>query len=102
MPVFGRRPARRSSKKGSVLVRQGRIVKVGRFTARADVTVDADGQLLMPGLIQGHIHLCQTIFRGAGEDMPLLPWLRHVVWPLEAAHMIPTPSAPPPCWPAPR
>lgn len=72
--------------KGSVLVRQGRIAKVGRFTARADVTVDADGQLLMPGLIQGHIHLCQTIFRGAGEDMPLLPWLRHVVWPLEAAH----------------
>ncbi len=72
--------------KGSVLVRQGRIVKVGRFTARADVTVDADGQLLMPGLIQGHIHLCQTMFRGAGEDMPLLPWLRHVVWPLEAAH----------------
>lgn len=72
--------------KGSVLVRRGRIAKVGRFTARADVTVDADGQLLMPGLVQGHIHLCQTIFRGAGEDMPLLPWLRHVVWPLEAAH----------------
>ncbi len=72
--------------KGSVLVRQGRIAKVGRFTARADVTVDADGQLLMPGLIQGHVHLCQTLFRGAGEDLPLLPWLRHVVWPLEAAH----------------
>ena len=72
--------------KGSVLVRQGRITKVGRFTARADVTVDADGQLLMPGLIQGHVHLCQTLFRGAGEDLPLLPWLRHVVWPLEAAH----------------
>lgn len=71
---------------GSVLVREGRIAKVGKFTARADVTVDADGQLLMPGLIQGHIHLCQTMFRGAGEDMPLLPWLRHVVWPLEAAH----------------
>lgn len=72
--------------KGSVLVRDGRIAKVGRFTARADVVVDADGQLLMPGLIQGHIHLCQTIFRGAGEDMPLLPWLRNVIWPLEAAH----------------
>lgn len=72
--------------KGSVLVRDGRIAKVGRFSARADEVVDADGQLLMPGLIQGHIHLCQTIFRGAGEDMPLLPWLRNVIWPLEAAH----------------
>ena len=72
--------------KGSVLVRDGRIAKVGRFTARADDVVDADGQLLMPGLIQGHIHLCQTIFRGAGEDLPLLPWLRRVIWPLEAAH----------------
>lgn len=72
--------------KGSVLVRDGRIAKVGRFTARADEVVDADGQLLMPGLIQGHIHLCQTIFRGAGEDLPLLPWLRRVIWPLEAAH----------------
>lgn len=72
--------------KAAVLVRDGRIAKVGRFTARADVTVDADGQLLMPGLIQGHIHLCQTIFRGLGEDMPLLPWLRNIVWPMEAAH----------------
>jgi 5-methylthioadenosine/S-adenosylhomocysteine deaminase len=72
--------------KGSVLVRDGRIAKVGRFSARADEVVDADGQLLMPGLIQGHIHLCQTMFRGAGEDMPLLPWLRNVIWPLEAAH----------------
>lgn len=72
--------------KGSVWVRDGRIAKVGRFVARADTVVDADGQLLMPGLIQGHVHLCQTLFRGAGEDLPLLPWLRRVVWPLEAAH----------------
>jgi 5-methylthioadenosine/S-adenosylhomocysteine deaminase len=71
---------------GSVLVREGRIAKVGKFTARAATVVDADGCLVMPGLIQGHIHLCQTIFRGAAEDMALLPWLRHYIWPLEAAH----------------
>lgn len=79
-------PAQPVIEKGSVLVRDGRIAKVGKFLARADETVDADGCLLMPGFIQGHVHLCQTMFRGAGEDMPLLPWLRHVVWPLEAAH----------------
>lgn len=81
-------PSARSEalERASVLVREGRIAKIGRFVARADVTVDADGQLLMPGLIQSHIHLCQTIFRGLGEDMPLLPWLRNVVWPMEASH----------------
>ncbi|HEY8240330.1 MAG TPA: amidohydrolase family protein, partial [Kiritimatiellia bacterium] len=71
---------------GNVLVRDGRIVKVGKFVARAEVTIDADGCLVMPGLIQGHIHLCQTIFRGGAEDLALLPWLRTFIWPLEAAH----------------
>lgn len=72
--------------KGSVLVRKGRIAKVGRFHARADVVVDADGALVMPGLIQSHLHLCQTLFRGGAEDLALLPWLRHFIWPLEAGH----------------
>jgi 5-methylthioadenosine/S-adenosylhomocysteine deaminase len=71
---------------GSVLVRDGRIAKVGRFVARADEVVDADGCLVMPGLVQGHIHLCQTLFRGAAEDLALLPWLKKFIWPLEAAH----------------
>lgn len=71
---------------GSVLVRDGRIVKVGKFKARAEVVVDAGGALVMPGFIQGHIHLCQTIFRGAAEDLHLLPWLRNYIWPLEAHH----------------
>lgn len=71
---------------GSVLIRDGRIARVGRFAARAETTIDADGCLVVPGLIQGHIHLCQTLFRGAAEDMPLLPWLTERVWPLEAAH----------------
>jgi 5-methylthioadenosine/S-adenosylhomocysteine deaminase len=71
---------------GSVLVRDGRIEKVGRFHARAHTTIDAGGALAMPGFIHAHVHLCQTLFRGAGEDLSLLPWLRQVVWPLEAAH----------------
>ncbi len=71
---------------GSILIRGGRIVKVGQFRYRADVEIDAGGALAMPGLIQTHVHLCQTIFRGIAEDMPLLPWLRNYIWPLEAAH----------------
>ena len=40
----------------------------------------------MPGLVQAHLHLCQTLFRGLAEDKPLLAWLREHIWPLEAAH----------------
>jgi cytosine/adenosine deaminase-related metal-dependent hydrolase len=40
----------------------------------------------MPGLVQTHLHLVQTIFRGLAEDLSLLEWLRRRVWPLEAAH----------------
>jgi 5-methylthioadenosine/S-adenosylhomocysteine deaminase len=39
-----------------------------------------------PGLIQAHVHLCQTLFRGLAEERPLLDWLRERIWPLEAAH----------------
>jgi cytosine/adenosine deaminase-related metal-dependent hydrolase len=47
----------------------------------------ADSPLLAsPGLIQGHVHLCQTLFRGMAEGLPLLPWLETRIWPLEASH----------------
>lgn len=48
--------------------------------------VDAAGCLVMPGLVQAHVHLCQTLFRGLAEERPLLAWLRERIWPLEAAH----------------
>jgi 5-methylthioadenosine/S-adenosylhomocysteine deaminase len=72
--------------KGSVLVRNGRIVQCGVFKAQAATVVDADGCLVMPGLIQGHIHMCQTLLRGIAEDLPLMSWLRGYIWPSEAAH----------------
>src|SRR5438552_8949841 len=52
----------------------------------AERSIDASGQVIVPGLIQAHIHLCQTLFRGLAEDRPLLGWLRERIWPLEAAH----------------
>ncbi len=41
---------------------------------------------LIPGLIQAHVHLNQTLFRGLAEGYQLLDWLRKRIWPLEAAH----------------
>src|SRR5207253_239167 len=76
---------------GSVSVRDGRIAAVGAeptgsSDARHDTVIDAGGAYLLPGFIQTHIHLCQTLFRGYADDMPLLEWLRRRVWPMEAAH----------------
>jgi cytosine/adenosine deaminase-related metal-dependent hydrolase len=48
--------------------------------------VDARGLWLMPGFVQTHIHLCQTLLRNGPDDLALLPWLRTHVWPGEAAH----------------
>jgi cytosine/adenosine deaminase-related metal-dependent hydrolase len=48
--------------------------------------VDRPEAVLCPGFIQTHIHLCQTLFRGLAEDLPLLDWLRLRIYPLEAAH----------------
>jgi 5-methylthioadenosine/S-adenosylhomocysteine deaminase len=48
--------------------------------------IDARGAYLLPGFIQTHVHLCQTLFRGYADDMPLLDWLKRRVWPMEAAH----------------
>ena len=73
---------------GSVLIRDGRIAGIGALPpdTRAGTTIDARGGYLLPGFIQTHIHLCQTLFRGSADDLPLLAWLKQRVWPLEAAH----------------
>ncbi|MBV9545156.1 MAG: amidohydrolase family protein, partial [Chloroflexi bacterium] len=55
-------------------------------TIAARQTIDATGRVVVPGLVQAHLHLCQTLFRGLAEELPLLSWLRQRIWPLEAAH----------------
>jgi cytosine/adenosine deaminase-related metal-dependent hydrolase len=72
---------------GDVLVRDGAIAGVGRVRPEGLARViDARGCAVVPGLVQAHVHLCQVLFRGMADDMPLLQWLRERIWPLEAAH----------------
>jgi 5-methylthioadenosine/S-adenosylhomocysteine deaminase len=75
---------------GDVLVRDGRIARVGPATGGdaggIDHVIDARQGYLLPGFVQTHVHLCQTLFRGYADDLPLLGWLRERVWPMEAAH----------------
>src|SRR5262245_65003547 len=48
--------------------------------------LDARGKWVLPGFVQAHLHLCQTLLRNGPEDLELLPWLTSHVWPGEAAH----------------
>ena len=73
---------------GDVVVEGGRIaaVRPGSETITADNVVDASGCLVIPGLVQAHVHLCQTLMRGLADDMDVIEWLRLRVWPLEQSH----------------
>jgi 5-methylthioadenosine/S-adenosylhomocysteine deaminase len=72
--------------RGDLLIRDGRITSLGKTGQTADVVIDAVGCAVIPGFVQSHIHLCQTLFRGAADDLLLLDWLKKRVWPMEAAH----------------
>ncbi|MCG8420351.1 MAG: 5'-deoxyadenosine deaminase [Proteobacteria bacterium] len=72
---------------GDVASRDGEIVQVGgRYTPRDREyeLLDASGCLVMPGLVQSHVHMCQTLARGRADNLELLDWLRWIVWPYEA------------------
>jgi 5-methylthioadenosine/S-adenosylhomocysteine deaminase len=71
---------------GGVLIEDGKIVAVDAADHAADRVLDAHGGYVLPGFVQTHVHLCQTLFRSFADDMPLLEWLRRRIWPLEAAH----------------
>lgn len=72
---------------GDVLIRDGRIAEIGNnIDADADEAIDADGCAVLPGFVQTHLHLCQTLFRGAADDLSLIDWLKKRVWLMEAAH----------------
>ena len=72
--------------RGDLLIRDGLIMSIGETGQTADTVIDAEGCAVLPGFVQTHIHLCQTLFRGAADDLPLLDWLKRRVWPMEAAH----------------
>lgn len=48
--------------------------------------LNARGKWVLPGFVQAHLHLCQTLLRNGPEDLELLAWLERHVWPGEAAH----------------
>lgn len=69
---------------GDRIVRVGARKRGGKNGLRR--SIDAKGQLVLPGLIHSHIHACQTLCRNHADGMELLDWLRDRIWPFEALH----------------
>jgi 5-methylthioadenosine/S-adenosylhomocysteine deaminase len=69
-----------------LLIDGDRIAEIAaQIEAPSDDVIDATGRLVLPGFVQSHIHLCQSLFRGQADDQPLLDWLNTVTG-LESRH----------------
>ena len=74
--------------RGQIAIRGDRIVTISEEPILGDFDriIDATDKLVIPGLIQAHVHLTQSLFRGQADDLVLMDWLKKRVWPLEASH----------------
>ena len=62
-----------------------RITFVGKDScSNASKIIDARNCLVMPGLVNTHTHLPMVCFRGLADDLPLMDWLNHHIFPMEA------------------
>lgn len=76
--------------KGHLLIRNNKIEKITRRLPgklpKKTQSLDCSGLVILPGFVQTHIHLCQTLFKNLADDLELLDWLRTRIWPMEACH----------------
>ena len=73
---------------GYVAVKDGKIAAVGQTAALQDLPparerLDAQGALLLPGLVNTHCHAPMVWFRGLADDLPLQQWLTEFIFPAE-------------------
>ncbi len=79
---------RRMIRDGAILIQNDKITQVGKasevkISPRAEYEIDAKGMVIIPGLIDTHVHLAQALLRGCADDTSLIDWLRKFVWPLQ-------------------
>src|SRR5258705_179244 len=79
---------------GAVAIDGANIVGVGtvdniRRQFRARDTIDATGQVVMPGLVNTHTHAPMVLFRGLADDLALQEWLTKYIFPAEARTVSP-------------
>jgi 5-methylthioadenosine/S-adenosylhomocysteine deaminase len=74
---------------GSLAIAAGRIIALGtesnvENSVQAAMTMDAQGGLIMPGLVNAHNHAAMTCYRGMADDLPLMEWLNRYIFPAES------------------
>ena len=79
---------------GAVAIDGADIVAVDRPDAiraryTAAHTIDARGQVILPGLINTHTHAPMVMFRGLADDLALMDWLQKYIFPAEAKTVSP-------------
>jgi 5-methylthioadenosine/S-adenosylhomocysteine deaminase len=83
-------PAMEIVENAVVGIREGKIVFVQ--AGKADIPearerLDASGCAVLPGLVNTHTHSPMVCFRGLADDLPLMDWLHHHIWPAEAKYV---------------
>jgi 5-methylthioadenosine/S-adenosylhomocysteine deaminase len=79
---------------GIIGIQDGKIAYLGMETPESSVPeaskkLNANGSIVMPGLVNTHTHLPMTLFRGLADDLPLDQWLTKHIFPAEAKHVHP-------------
>ena len=92
--VITENAARQILTPGSVAIDGSDVVEVGapetiaaRYQARD--TIDARGQIVLPGLINTHTHAPMVMYRGLADDLALMDWLQKYIFPAEAKTVSP-------------
>ena len=74
---------------GGVLIVDDKIKAVGKIDEKEifpdTKIIDAKGKIVMPGLINTHVHTSQQLERGMGDDVDLLTWLTDRTFPYESS-----------------
>ncbi|MFX1318542.1 MAG: amidohydrolase family protein [Promethearchaeota archaeon] len=73
---------------GAIVIEDQRIIAVGKSHEikqqySAETRISGKAKIIIPGLIDCHVHLAQALIRGTADDVDLIPWLRDYVWVLQ-------------------
>ncbi|HAF02149.1 MAG TPA: TRZ/ATZ family hydrolase, partial [Methylophilaceae bacterium] len=78
----------------AVAIRDGKVIgictndeSIKHYAAKE--TIILTEHVLMPGLINLHMHAAMVLMRGIADDVALMPWLEQHIWPAEQKYVTP-------------
>ena len=79
---------------GVVCIKNDKLVRIESLgndsvLPKGETVIDAQGGIIMPGLVNTHTHLPMSLFRGLADDLPLSIWLNEHMFPAESKYISP-------------